>query len=205
MAPGQSGRTPGHENCKLMDRKTFDVQLISREQAFYTVEAADGETARELAIARWRRGEPSDVPGLQAAELLSTVTRELSDPTRQEQDDELILRFVKERERLILRLGGKLVNASINDAISAAQAAADLGWYTAGEEGRTQVDVLRAAQALERLCAAQRLTSFSRKRVRAGERGEIRLYCTPEYLDRLSTALSGPPPRRANRRTAADR
>jgi hypothetical protein len=188
-----------------MAHKMFDVEVVSRQRAFYTVEAHDAETAREMAAARWRRREPSDVAGIEASELLSARAREVPDATRQEQDDELILRFVKERERLILRLGGKLVNASINDAISAAQAAADLGWYAAGDNGEMHADVLRAASALERLCEKQRLTCFPRQRVRAGELGEIRLYCTPEYLDRLSTALSGPPPRRATRRSAADR
>jgi hypothetical protein len=30
---------------------------------------------------------------------------------------------------------------------------------------------------------------FQRERVRAGERGEIRLYCTPEYLEALSSSV----------------
>jgi hypothetical protein len=36
---------------------------------------------------------------------------------------------------------------------------------------------------------AKVLVCLQRQRVRVGERGEIRLYCTAEYLDELSAEL----------------
>ena len=101
-------------------------------------------------------------------------------------DVEVVYRFLAERERLILHLGGDPFNPSANDAIAAAQVAADLGWIRPITDGMAVPDATRATVALERLCAARRVVCFSRPRMRGRERGEIRLYCTPEYLERLS-------------------
>ncbi|MEX2571980.1 MAG: hypothetical protein WD737_11835 [Gemmatimonadota bacterium] len=176
-----------------MDRKTYEVEVISRQRVLYRIEADDAEAAERRASERWQNAQASDVPGIDWSELVAARTVPTSDPTRQAQDEELVLRFIRERERLLIRMGGDLLPASLNDAISAAQAAADLGWARREDGNGNSVDVIRAAQALERLCSTKRLVCFARTRVRSGERGEIRLYCTPEYLEQLSATLQPDP------------
>jgi len=168
-----------------MEPNEYEVEVVHRQRAIYRVSAADREEAERLAVERWQQGEPSALPGLEWGELDSVYAREAPDERSLEQDAELVLRFLRERERLILRLGGAGGSPAGNDAISANQVAADLGWSRRGGEGPDQV---RAASALERLCDSRRVVCFERPRVRAGERGEIRLYCTPEYLERLTSS-----------------
>ena len=171
--------------------KVFEVEVIYKQRALYQVRAADPVAAERIAAERWQRGEPSDTRGIEWSEMVSARGVDAPDQIRQAQDEELILRFVRERERLLLKLGGDAVTASINDSISASQIATDLGWERAVDGDGTATDVVRSAQALERLCARKKLVCFERTRVRSGERGEIRLYCTPEYLDGLSSSLEG--------------
>lgn len=174
-----------------MEEKKYLVEVVCRQRALYEVEAADGHSAEKAAVERWQQGDASDVTGFDWCELQTARAMEAPDEVRRQQDDELLLRFIRERERLLTRLGGKFLNPTMNDAISAQQAAADLGWFRASASAESSVDSIRAAQALDRLCAARKLVCFERDRVRNGERGTIRLYCTPEYLERLSTALHG--------------
>ena len=168
-----------------MEPKEFEVEVVHRQRAIYRVRAVDREEAERLAVERWQQGETSAFPGLDWCELDSVRPQESPDAERREQDVELVLRFLRERERLILRLGGSGPYPTGNDAISASQVASDLGWSRRGSDGGP--DVVRATVALERLCALRRVVCFERTRVRAGERGEIRLYCTPEYLERLAS------------------
>lgn len=177
-----------------MDKKEFEVEVVCRQRAYYRVQAVDGDAAAEAAIERWRRGEPGDTPAHTPCELVAATASEASDVLRQTQDDELILRYVREREHLLVRLGGSMLNSAANDAISAQQAATDLGWYREDAAGLPTADSVRAAGSLERLCAAKRLVCFERPRARAGERGSIRLYCTADYLEALSEILSPEPP-----------
>lgn len=169
-----------------MESREYEVEVVHRQRAIYRVVAADREEAERLAVDQWQRGEPSAVPGLEWSELDSTHAQEAADPERADQDAELVLRFLRERERLILRLGRAEPAAPGNDAISASQVASDLGWTR--RTGAGGPDLVRATAALERLCRLRRVVCFERPRVRAGERGEIRLYCTPEYLERLTAA-----------------
>ena len=175
-----------------MEPREFEVEVIGRERTVYRIQAPDAESARRLAGERWQRAEPSDLAGLDWSELDTIRAVEARGSAIQEQDDALLLRFIQERERLLFKLGA-FGAASSNDAISASQAAADLGWYVSvpGEDTSVVVDTLRAAHALERLCARKALVCFERPRSRTGERGDIRLYCTPGYLERLSSSLSG--------------
>jgi hypothetical protein len=174
-----------------MSDNDFEVEVEARGRVVYHVRAENASLAEQAALARWRRGDPGDVPGREESELTALRCVPLAEEIRASQDDELIVRFLKERENLILRLSGNLVAASVNDAISAQQAARGLGWYEVDERGESRIDTGRAARALDRLCASKKLACFTRERVRSGERGEVRLYCTPEYLDRLSAALNG--------------
>ena len=167
----------------------YEVEVVYRQRAIYRIEAEDREMAERLATQRWREGAPSVVPGYDWCELESVRAGDAPNPEQREQDAELVLRFLKERERLILKLGGDLFNPSMNDAISASQVAADLGWSRPAGSGAPVPDIPRATEALEWLCRMRRVVCFERPRVRAGERGEIRLYCTPEYLETLTADL----------------
>ncbi|MQA90209.1 MAG: hypothetical protein GEU90_08240 [Gemmatimonas sp.] len=172
-----------------MDDKSFEVEVVSRHRTVYHVCARDATTAEKVATARWQAGEPGDIPGLDESEVMATRIKETEDSIRQAQDVELILRFLRERERQILE--GNLTTASINDAISAHQTADGLGWHEQDVKGEHRVDTARAARALDRLCTEKKVACFLRQMVRAGERGEVPLYCTPHYLDRLSALVNG--------------
>jgi len=179
-----------------MDLKEFHVEMVARQRAIYRVRAPDGDGARRQAAERWQRSEPSDLEGFDGSELESMFARETPDDTAREQDAEVLLRFIRERENLLLKLGGLLPSATANDAISAVQAATDLGWFTPDSPyGQHAVDTFRATLALERLCDMRALICFERPRFRGGERGDIRLYCTPTYLEQLSEELHGTPER----------
>jgi hypothetical protein len=177
-----------------MEAKEFDVEIVYRQRAVYRVRAKDRESAERLGAAAWQNGEESGLAGYDWSEIQSVHVSDEVDPQRSHLDTQVVLRFIREREQLILRLGGDGSGPSPNDAISAAQVAADLGWTRPGQES-PQADVSRAARALERLCSDRVLICFRRQRVRAGERGEIRLYCTSEYLDQLSAELHVDEPR----------
>ncbi|HEX6924003.1 MAG TPA: hypothetical protein VF167_01130 [Longimicrobiaceae bacterium] len=168
-------------------KREFEVEVVHRQRAVYRVCAPDRKAAEQQASERWRRGEPSDVPGYEWSELVSCTAHPAPDPERVRQDVELVYRFLTERERLIQQIGGDPFNPSANDAISAAQVAADLGWLRPEDSGGVTADDARATEALEQLCTARRAVCFARQRMRNRERGEIRLYCTPEYLEQLSS------------------
>lgn len=191
---GTAGRMALH-SIRLMSNQ-YEVEVVFRQRAVYRLEAADRQAAERLAAERWRERAPSAAPGYEWCEIESVHALEAPDDARREQDAALVLRFLKERERLILKLGGDVFNPSMNDAISAAQVAADLGWTRSGPAGGSLPDILRATEALEWLCRSHQVVCFERPRVRAGERGEIRLYCTPGYLESLSESLSPEPEQR---------
>jgi hypothetical protein len=178
------------------EEREYEVEVIYRQRAIYRLHAPDREQAEQQALDRWQAGAESDVPGYDWCELEAVRAAMAPEPDRQRQDTELILRFLRERERLILRLGGDLFSPSMNDAISAAQVASDLGWMRPGPAGALP-DIPRATEALEWLCRHHRVICYERPRVRAGERGEIRLYCTPEYLEQLSDELEATDRRQA--------
>lgn len=176
-----------------MERE-FEVEVVHRQRVVYRIEAQDRETAERLAAERWRTGRASDIPGYDWSELVSCTAYPAPDPERARQDVELVYRFLRQRERLIQQLGGDPFNPSANDAISASQVAADLGWVRTPPGGLAAPDVARATAALEMLCGTRRVVCFPRTRMRGSERGEIRLYCTPEYLEHLSADLDATHP-----------
>ena len=171
-----------------MQNSEFYVEVISRQRSLYRVEAEDADMAERIAAARWQKGDPSDAQGYDGYELEGVRASPAPDDDRRFQDDEIILRFIREREQLLMKLGGSLTTLSPNDAVSAAQAARDLG--LAGPESGSSA-IARASEALERLCVRKQLVWFEKPRLRAGERGDIRLYCTPDYLEALSDSVSG--------------
>ena len=170
--------------------KDYEVEVVQRQRTIYRVRANDREAAEQAAAERWRDGDPSDVPGYDWCELVTAAGHPSAERERLEQDVEVVYRFLQARERLVQQLGGDPFTPTANDAISAAQVASDLGW-TRADQGRPPVaDVARATAALEGLCDDRRVVCFVRPRQRATERGDIRLYCTPEYLERLSEGLT---------------
>ena len=106
-----------------MERE-FEVEVVHRARSVYRVMAKDREAAERIAAARWRKGENSDIPGYDWAELATCTSAPTAEPEQEEMDVEVVYRFLVERERLILHLGGDPFNPSANDAISASQAAA---------------------------------------------------------------------------------
>jgi len=174
-----------------MEAKEFEVEVVYRQRTIYRVRAADQESAKRMGASLWQNAEPGAVAGYDWCKIEGVEARIANDPAREQQDGELVLRFLKERERLIMRLGGAALAPSANDAISADQVAADLGWTRQNGTDNPRVDVLRATRALEQLCREKKVVCFERPRVRTGERGEIRLYCTPGYLNRLSAEMNG--------------
>lgn len=169
--------------------KMFEVEVIGRQRVYYQEKAADSELAERRAVERWRRGEPGDSSDLDSGELIAVSAREAPNCTQQQQDDEVILRFIREREQLSTRVGRDSSSGKATDAISAAQVATNLSWLHVDAIGSVRSDIVRASRSLERLCKNRRLVRFERTRNRSGERGRIYLYCTPEYLEQLTAGL----------------
>lgn len=178
-----------------MEGKEFEVEVVSKHRMVYRMFAPDRAAAEKAAMDRWRNGDPGDVEGYDWSEVETAQATEIPDAQRRAEDAALVLRFIGERERLIMRLTSGSFASSGNDAIPAIQVASDLGWGRRGSDGQVRPDVARAMQALEHLCEARKLVCFERPRERAGERGEIRLYCTPAYLERLTASVDERPRR----------
>jgi hypothetical protein len=172
-----------------MDEKPYAVSLVCRQTIQYHIVAPDRETAERIAMEKWQRGEPGD-SGISDCSIVDTVAA-TEEPAEGEThgDAEVALRFLHTRERLLEQLDGELTNPTLHDAVSAEEVASHLGWVRHEDPGGG-VDEPRASRALEHLCATRRVICFTRPRVRKGERGEIRLYCTPQHLERLTAALA---------------
>jgi hypothetical protein len=168
----------------------YEVEVIYRQRAVYRVEAEDREGAERRAVEQWQEGVAGEVPGYDWSEVDAVRAAYVASEEQLVQDAAVVLRYLRVRERLLQRLGGEPFNPSSNDAISADRVAADLGWTRPAVGTTSRPDALRATRALESLCDERRLVCFQRQRVRGGERGEIRLYCTPEYLESLSSAVT---------------
>jgi hypothetical protein len=101
-----------------------------------------------------------------------------------------VMRFLRQREQeLIEQVRSDVVDPRAHDAVSADEAALHLGWLRRDESGRQRPQTERAARVLERLCTEQRVVCFTKPRMRRGEEGEIRLYCTAEHLEALTRLL----------------
>ena len=172
-----------------MEDKQFEVDVAYRVTVRYAVSAPDPETAERLALEMWQADEDG-VGGTEVCELEGVSVSTAVDQDGCGRDCDEVLRFLRDRELVIERLDEDAFNPTVHDAVSAEEVARHLGWSDAAGEQ----DVARSVRALERLCAARRVVCFSRPRVRRGERGEIRLYCTPQHLERLSGLLDEPEP-----------
>jgi hypothetical protein len=174
-----------------MSDHRFEVEIVFRRTAHYVVEAADGETAERLALERWRDEDPGDVLEDQWGEVIGSTVTEAPDAAELRGDEERAMEMIRERELRLheqLQLEGS-ESPMEHDAVSATEVALALGWVRRAPGGGWTPSILRAARALESLCGQGVLVCFSRDRVRSGERGQIRLYCTPQHLERLTAQV----------------
>ncbi|CAN5612067.1 hypothetical protein BH23GEM8_BH23GEM8_10910 [soil metagenome] len=109
-----------------MEAKEFNVEVVYRQRAIYRVQAKDRETAERMGATAWQNGGESMVAGYRWSEIQSVHASEEVDPQRSDLDTQVVLRFLRQRERLILRLGGGGAGPSPNDAIFADQVAGEL-------------------------------------------------------------------------------
>jgi hypothetical protein len=170
-----------------MQEQQYEVDVVYRVTVRYAVSAPDRGTAERMAREMWQ-AEEEGVGGTEVCELESVEVVGAVDEEGCGQDCDQVLRFLRDRELVIERLDEDAFNPTIHDAVSAEEVARHLGW--AADEG--ELDIPRAVRTLERLCDEHRVVCFSRPRVRRGERGEIRLYCTPQHLERLSALVVDP-------------
>ena len=176
-----------------MEGREFHVELITRVRTVYAIRSGDVEGARRIALRRWSRGEASDMSSLEGADLARVRVIESGASSLDGADEAVLLRYLDDHEHFLGREAGDVwLSDGANDAISASQAALDLRWVIPESGDPPLVDTLRATLALERLSSAGRLVRFTRPMARAGERGEIHLYCTPEYLERMSESVPVP-------------
>jgi hypothetical protein len=172
-----------------MEEKRYEVELVYRQTVRYVVEAPSRKAAEKLALERWQRGEQGFALGHELCEVESVQAEKARDEEEFARDRDKVLRFLRDRELVIEELDPDAFNPSVHDAISAEDVAIRLEWTRTGPEGARVRDVPRATRALEELCREHRVVCFTRPRVRRGERGEIRLYCTPQHLEKLASLL----------------
>jgi len=170
-----------------MEQKRFEVEITFRQTVRYAVEAKDRKVAERLAVDRWRAGEEGTTLGNDCCEVTAVAASETPNEERQCRDCDTAFRYLRDRELVIETLDIDAFNPTVHDAVSAEDVAMHVGWKRKDEPGSP--DVARAARALDRLCNEHRVVCFTRPRVRASERGEVRLYCTPQHLERLSALV----------------
>jgi hypothetical protein len=169
-----------------MEQKRFEVEITFRQTVRYTVDAKDRKVAEQMAVDRWRDGDEGKTLGSDCCEVVAVLAAETPSEDRQCRDCDTAFRYLRDRELVIELLDDDAFNPTVHDAVSAEDVAIHVGWKRK-DDGTP--DVARAARALDRLCNEHRVVCFTRPRVRARERGEVRLYCTPQHLERLSGLL----------------
>ncbi|MDQ3388062.1 MAG: hypothetical protein M3483_01020 [Gemmatimonadota bacterium] len=170
-----------------MEEKEFEVAMVFRQTVRYRVRATDRDAAEQRAADLWQSGRADNLAE-EWARLEEVRVVDAPDEEACGHDCDEVLRFLRDRELVIEALDPDAFNPTVHDALSADDVARHLEWSRA--DGTP--DVPRASRSLERLCAAHRVVCFTRPRVRRGERGEIRLHCTPQHLERLSSLLDLP-------------
>lgn len=172
-----------------MDQKRYEVEITFRQTIRYAVDATNRKLAEASAMDRWKHGDEKMVVGSDCCELVEIRANAVPCDDKCEKDARDAYRYLRDRELVIETLDEDQFNPTVHDAVSAEEVALHLSWKRKGEGVEGLADTPRAARALDRLCAERRVVCFTRERVRAGERGEIRLYCTPQHLALLSEAL----------------
>jgi hypothetical protein len=172
-----------------MDQKQFEVEITFRQTVRIAVDAEERDEAERLALDRWQAGDPEAIVGSECCELVGVRSTVLPDEDRAFRDAEKVFRYLRDRELVIETLDADAFNPTIHDAVSSEEIAVHFNWNRKGADGTPIPDLPRAARALDRLCEMKRVVCFTRERVRAGEQGEIRLYCTPQHLELLSALI----------------
>lgn len=172
-----------------MEPKRFEVEITFRQTLRYAVDANNRKVAEREAMERWKLGDGAAVIGSECCELVAVHTQPVPCDDRCAKDAQDAYRYLRDRELVIEMLDEDQFNPTVHDAVSAEEVAIHLHWRRRGEGVEGQTDTPRAARALDRLCAERRVVCFTRNRVRLGEKGEIRLYCTPQHLALLSSMI----------------
>jgi hypothetical protein len=169
--------------------KRYEVEITFQQTVRYAVDAATRKAAEDLALQQWREGDEENAVGSECCDLVGVASAEVPNEEGCARDAEKAFRYLRDRELVIEMLDDDAFNPSIHDAVSAEDVALHLGW----RKKDRSVDTPRAGRALDQLCRTRRVICFNRPRVRAGERGEIRLFCTPQHLEKLSALLEMEP------------
>lgn len=170
-----------------MDQKRFEVEITFRQTVRYTVEAKDRKVAERVAVERWTHGDETGASVSESCDVMTVSASEIPTEERLNRDCEVAIRYLRDREIVIEMLDVDAFNPTVHDAVSAEDVASHVGWKRKDADGAP--DVARASRTLDRLCALHRVVCFTRPRVRSGERGEVKLYCTPQHLERLSALI----------------
>ncbi|HSU12556.1 hypothetical protein [Longimicrobium sp.] len=165
--------------------KRFEVEITFKQTVRYAVDAATRKAAEELALDQWKDGDEANAVGSECCDLVNVNSAEVPNEEGCARDADKAFRYLRDRELVIEMLDEDAFNPSVHDAVSAEDVAIHLGWR---RKDRAP-DTARAGRALDALCRSRRVVCFTRPRVRAGERGEIRLFCTPQHLEKLTGLL----------------
>jgi hypothetical protein len=169
--------------------KRYEVEIRFQQTVRYAVDAPTRKAAEEMALEQWRDGDEENAVGSECCDLVGVNTAEVPNEEGCQRDADKALRYLRDRELVIETLDVDAFTPSIHDAMSAEDVALHLGWRRKDRS----VDTPRAGRALDFLCRTRRVVCFTRPRVRAGERGEIRLFCTPQHLEKLTALLEMEP------------
>ncbi len=172
-----------------MDQKPFEVEITFRQTLRYAVQATNRKIAEQQAMQRWKVGDEAFVVGSDCCEVLEVRSNPVPCDDRCVKDAQEAYRYLRDRELVIEALDEDAFNPTVHDAVSAEEVAIHVGWKRKGNGADGTPDIPRAARALDRLCNERRVVCFTRSRVRAGEKGEIRLYCSPQHLATLSSLI----------------
>jgi len=169
--------------------KRYEVEITFQQTVRYAVDASTRKSAEDLALEQWREGDEANAVGSECCNLVGVNIAEVPNEDGCQRDADKAFRYLRDRELVIETLDLDAFNPSIHDAVSAEDVAVHLGW----RKKDRSIDTPRAGRALDQLCRSRRVVCFNRPRVRAGERGEIRLFCTPQHLEKLSALLEMEP------------
>jgi hypothetical protein len=166
--------------------KRYEVEITFQQTVRYAVDAASRRAAEQLAIEQWKEGDEDNAVGSECCDMVAVRSSEVPNTEGCARDAEKAFRYLRDRELVIENLDDDAFSPCVHDAVSAEDVAIHLGWR---KKDRSP-DTGRAGRALDHLCKIHhRVVCFTRPRVRAGERGEIRLYCTPQHLEKLTALL----------------
>ena len=165
--------------------KRYEVEITFQQTVRYAVDAVTRKAAEDLALEQWREGDEANAVGSECCDLVGVRSAEVPNEEGCARDADKAFRYLRDRELVIETLDDDAFTPCVHDAVSAEDVAIHMGWR---RKDRSP-DTARASRALDALCRSRRVVCFTRPRVRAGERGEIRLFGTPQHLEKLTNLL----------------